>query len=225
MNKTDMINEIVIRVNFAIADSNTYLYAKCQPTAEADMSQTSIGGGNFNVLLASVSVLDLLAQVNAIADGSEADFWQAKELSQIKEERKKITNKFQRYFNVPKIGDFKNTGKERFLTLLFQTTSLTDITTAQAEEIYEIRNKIVHCFSPKIRPAAAVSPIPGADFASLIESYISLPVFCQTEDGRIGIDSNALSHKLGLIAPHVIQKVKTASPDKISQIARWFENN
>ncbi|MDO8513097.1 MAG: hypothetical protein Q7S37_01200 [bacterium] len=225
MNKNDIVNEITTRVDFAIADSNTYLYAKCQPTLEADMNQVSIGGGNFNILLASVSVLDLLAQVNALVDGTEADFWQAKELLQIKEERKKITKKFQRYFNVPKIGDFKNTGKERFLKLLSQTASLTGLTTEQAKEIYEIRNKIVHCFSPKIRPAAALPIMPGRDFASLIKSYISIPVFCQTTDNRTGIDSNALSHKLGVISLYVIRKIEKSTDDKISQIAQWFENN
>lgn len=69
MSKEKTINYIKTIVNFCINDGNTYLYAKCTPTAKKDKEKFSLGGGNFTILLSTLATIEFLGQIDAIIDG------------------------------------------------------------------------------------------------------------------------------------------------------------
>lgn len=220
-------------VNFCIADANTFLYAKCTLTIKQDSEKIPIGGGNFTVLLSTLAVLEFLGTVDAIIDSNNDNFYSENEISKLEQLKKETLKKYadnflQEYLNkvfgsFPKNGQIKIVSGKLLRNFLEKTNKITGVNKSEAGKLQSIRNKLAHEFTPKIISAAAIGPIPGADFINLILQYKNRDVFCLTKENTIGIDSNALNHKLNVLLKYILEKLEDCSKDRIEKISNYIE--
>ena len=229
MNKQNIIDYVSTIVNFCVADGNTYLYAKCSLTFEQDARKVAIGGGNFTILLSTLASLEFLATIEFILSSSVSEFYTVDEIDEIKadmQEKFAENTLLKKLFHLPKEGDLKN-GTGKVLRLFLEKTStLTGINKEYAGKLQAIRNKLAHEFTPKTIAAAAIPPIPGADFVNIILKYQLLPVFTLTSQNAIGIDSNALNHKLKPLLQYIIEKIDALkeTDGEIIRINKYIQN-
>lgn len=227
MNKEDIIDYISTIVNSCIADGNTYLYAKCSPTIEEDSQKVPIGGGNFTVLLSTVATLEFLATIDALIDAKDRDFYSEEEIKKIKKKKEELEKNtlFKNLFRVPKEGDLKKGSGTIIREFIIKTSNLTGIDRKEAGKIQAIRNKLAHEFTPKIVPALGIPNAPGEDFVNLVSQYHNRPIFTLAEDNTIGIDSNALNHKLEVLLVYVIEKINRLSENdnKLLKVKNYIQ--
>ena len=103
-----------------------------------------------------------------------------------------------------------------------KTKDITGLKKGEIKKLITIRNKLAHEFTPKIIPAASIPFSPGADFQILIRNYKLQDVYCLTNQNTIGIDSNALNHKLYYLLKYAIEKFDGLSDGKIEKIRKYL---
>ncbi|GEM_PF-1685943 len=218
MTKEEIIKYISETVNYCIADGNTYLYAKCVPTFTEDNEKITIGGGNFTVLLSTLSCIEFLATINAILQAKEGEFYTADEIKHTREVKNSLED------SVKKLGGLRKGTGEILRSFLEETSKLTGIDKKGAGDLQTVRNKLAHEFTPKIIPAAGIAPTPGADFVKIISGYKEKSVFCSTSKGA-GIDSNALNHKLSALLQYVTEGIEVLKPTdkKLKNISNYIQ--
>jgi len=225
MNKKEIIDYISMIINFCIADGNTYLYAKCVPTVEQDNKKIPIGGGNFTVLLSTLATLEFLATIEVIINAGADDFYSNDDIEKISNEKKKCDDSIKKLIIVPKADSLKTGSGKRLREFLESTTNITGINKKDAGKIQSIRNKLAHEYTPKIISAAGLPFMPGIDFVNLTLQYRSRDVFCLTTENAIGIDSNALNHKLHGLLKYVIEKLESLNDEsKIKKLSQYITN-
>lgn len=228
MTKDEIIRYVATIVNFCVADGNTYLYAKCSPTIEQDSKKVLIGGGNFTVLLSTLATIEFLATIDVIIKSKKEDFYTDGEINKINKKKKELLGDalLERCFLVPKKGALKNNSGKNLRELIENTSCLTGISKKEAGKIQAIRNKLVHEFTPKIVSAAGIKNVPGADFVNLILNYKNTDVYCLASNHTIGLNSNALNHKLPVLLKYTIEKINDldVNSEVLKKLADYIEN-
>ncbi|MCD6194726.1 hypothetical protein J7K05_00765 [bacterium] len=234
--KNKVSKKIAKIVSYSIADSNTFLYTKCVSTIEKDSREIPIGGGNFTVLLSTLATIEFLGTVNAIVESKEKDFWSKKEIKELEEAKIKITKLYRSrskkwitdfllrpFGQMPKEGELKVGTHKKIKKLLKATKRLTNLNDEEIEKLLRVRNSLVHEFTPKNIPAAGLPFMPKADFRSIVLFYQSRDVFALTRKNEIGIDSNALSHKLHYLLKYILEKIDKLDDKKIQRIEKYLK--
>lgn len=226
MDKKEINDYILTIVNFAIADANTYLYAKCVPTFNEDMKKSSLGGGNFTILLSTLATIEFLGTIYIYLENKSESFYSNNEIQKIKEAKSKIKVLYEnnnfiqdfllRPFNPePMPGAIKVGSGKIIRQFLNKIRIKCGLNKKQVDKLVDVRNKLAHEFTPKIVPAVALPPMPGNNWVQLIANYKTRPIFIDKEDFGEVIDVNALNHKLYYFLEYVIEKFSENSDEEI----------
>jgi len=212
MTRQELIEYLNTLTSYCIDDANTYLWAKCQSDFK---NAEQVGGGNFIVLLATFSFLDLLSYLNGLLDNKPQ--YTESEISDIN--RKNLGCK-------PRVGDLKINGTDLFTNLINETAEQTGIKNDKDITLLrKIRHKLTHEFNPKFLPAASYGMMPGENFYELIKAVEKRQVFTTSESMQGCIDVHAFNHKLRKITNHLLSKIEKADESTIEKTSNWINNN
>jgi hypothetical protein len=224
MTREEIVRELQTRTNFAIADGNTFIWAKSNRDFDAALHRSeALGGGNFYVLMASFSTLSLLAQINALLDAEPT--YSEVEVTTIRNAVRPLDAEIKKALKLPQVGNFKKTEKELVETLVAETADRTQIDTSKFINLWSVRHKLFHTFNPGPMPAASYERAPGTNYVDRVNEANASGIFCMSTDGRESFDVHAFNHKLRIFADYVVNKLNAASTELVQEVSMWLESN